>query len=269
MRLALFTMCLAAAMLLAPSHASAISIIWVTENSDGAAAPSPDDSGWTDFLVANGHVVTRVDNRVLDAPKIAAMEAADLVIVSRDTNSGNYDDGSEVADWNGITTPLILMSQYLSRSSRWKWISTGGLPGNGDGAMSVVDASHPIFAGLGLSNGDTVDLSTNNTPAMQGNNVGNGTLLATDNSNTNATIVHWTAGTEFYAGSGQTAGGDRLFLGLGNDDNNPKGAFGLNGDGEELFLNAVEHLAGVPEPATFGLVGLAATGLIMRRRRSA
>jgi len=253
--------------------ADAAVIIWVTENTDGSNPPSPDDVGWTDLLSAQGHTVSRRNMTSLDAGKIADMEAADLVMVSRDTNSGNYTQGSEVSDWNGISTPLMLMSQYLTRNSRWKWVNTGGTPNNSDGDLQVIETGHPIFQGVALGPGDTLDFASSQTPVTAAS-IGNGTLLATDDDNSNIAIALWDPGSEFYSGSGQTAGDYRVFFGAGVNGNNPKGAFNLTPDGEQVFLNAVDFLlpgqAIIPEPSTLLIwCGLASLGIGgWRRRRS-
>ncbi|MHC4228377.1 MAG: hypothetical protein ACYSW0_13210, partial [Planctomycetota bacterium] len=93
------------------SSSYAATIIWVSDNknpTDGAAA----DQGWVDLLEANGYTVDlsfrNAEGRDLNDAKIAALNAADLIIVSRDTNSGDYDDDDEVTLWNSVTTPIIL-----------------------------------------------------------------------------------------------------------------------------------------------------------------
>ncbi|MFW5693441.1 MAG: hypothetical protein ACOCWL_04425, partial [Thermoguttaceae bacterium] len=217
-------------------------VVWVTENTT-SSPPSRDDSGWTDLLAAEGHSVSRVDARNLTTTLIDQMNAADLVIVSRDTNSGNYVNGTEMADWNAITAPLMLQSQYLAGSGRWRWLNTGSNMGTGDGVLEVVDTVHPIFQGITLDPGDQVDLATSSTPLSGTTNVGNGQLLAVDPDNDNVAIAFWDTGTEFYSGSGQTAGGPRMFFGAGYNGSNPKGGYNLTAAGQTVFLNAVDFLA--------------------------
>lgn len=224
-------------------------IIWVTENTDASNPPSPDDVGWTDLLTANGYTVQRrADMKTLDAGKIADLEAADLVIVSRDTNSGAYDDGTEVTDWNSISTPLIQLNQYLSRRTRWKWFDGTNTGGSSSPTLEAVDPTHPIFNGVALDPSDQVAFSTSNTPVGNTTGVGNGTLLAIDPGNNRPRIVLWDAGTEFYSGAGQVAGGQRMFFSGGVNGNNPKGALNLTPAGEQIFLNAVDFLTGAPPP---------------------
>jgi len=83
----------------------ATTIIWVSDNKTQTSPTA--DQGWVDLLRNNGYIVDykgedgstdRLYWRTLDAGKIAELNAADLVIVSRDSDSGQYDDGTEPAD---------------------------------------------------------------------------------------------------------------------------------------------------------------------------
>ena len=244
-------LCIFLAALLLCSGPAGAYIVWVTENTNGSNPPNPDDVGWAELLADNGYTVwRRADLKSLDAGKIADLNAAELVIVSRDTNSGAYDDGTEVSDWNGITTPLILLNQYLSRSNRWKWFNGGSTGGSASPTLEAADPAHPIFDGVALDPSNQVAFATSNTPVGNTTGVGNGTLLARDPGNNRPRIVLWNTGTEFYGGSGQVAGGPRMFFGAGVNGNNPKSALNLTPEGEQIFLNAVDFLtAGPPPPA--------------------
>jgi hypothetical protein len=135
------------------SSLQAGTIIWVDE---GAANGF---TGWQALLEGAGHTVTLMsDMRTLDAAKIASLNEADLVIVSRDTDSGSYDDDDEVTQWNSLTVPLIQTSSYLIRSSRWQWLAPTGTPGIGAGDNMVIVEDHFIFRGVG-SAGDQLAMS--------------------------------------------------------------------------------------------------------------
>jgi len=98
--------------------AHAKTIVWISEtnaNADGTYF----DQGWIDLLEGAGYTVDfrPGDWMTLDDDKIATLEAADLIIGSRNSNSGNYaSDATEVTQWNSITTPLIMMTAYWSRT---------------------------------------------------------------------------------------------------------------------------------------------------------
>ena len=91
-----------------------------------------------------------------NATKLAAITNTDLVIVSRRTNSGNYHDDANPGSYtnliNTMDTPMLLLSSYLTRSSRWDW-STGTNTNNGDRTATTLDIvagqeGHPFFTGL-------------------------------------------------------------------------------------------------------------------------
>ena len=67
--------------------------------------------------------------------RIGELNSADFIIVSRNTNSGDYNNGTEGDQWDAITTDLLLGSAYLTRSNRWGWVDTTGIfaiPSNDD-----------------------------------------------------------------------------------------------------------------------------------------
>ena len=169
--------------LITPVHAA--TIVWVSEwltNPQGLSF----DHEWIDLLEADGHTViadTTIDHMTLDAAKLATLEDADLIIVSRTTNSGNYIDGDEETQWNSIETPLILFNAYLTRSSRWQWINSTAINEyQAEAMMSVVDASHQVFTGVTPVNGqiDMIDgsVNTGQVTFLNTSDVGNGTLIA-------------------------------------------------------------------------------------------
>ena len=133
-----------------------------------------------------------------------AASDADLVIVSRVTNSGTYDEGNSGAGWNAIEKPILLLSPYLSRSSRWQWLTGGtGIDQSDLTDLTYVDASHPFVDGLGTDIFNTPTSLSRNSVGVA--DVGNGTLIATDGAD-RPTLVEWEAGVPFVAG-GQTPAG--------------------------------------------------------------
>ena len=58
------------------------------------------------FLQNEGHTVT-TGNFSAALPSAAVLATTDVIIVTRATNSGDYINGTEAADWNAINKPLI------------------------------------------------------------------------------------------------------------------------------------------------------------------
>jgi len=188
--------------------------------------------------------------RELDPNKIAELEAADLIILARVASSGTYDDANEAEMWNAISTPMISQSAHISRQySKWGWFATGNTTNKTPRLMGAVAPDHAIFAGVAIDPNGNVDLLDPNAQVTlvklnEGEVAGNGTLLGVHDEGY-PWIVEWDAGVEYYEGSGQIAGGPRMFLGsaAGTTMNEfIEGGYNLTADGETLFLNAVNYM---------------------------
>jgi len=242
------------------SSMPAANIVWVSDQYDELVDQKPDDFAWVEFLEANGHTVDNTVGpgfgngywRTMDADKVAALNAADLVIVSRNSDSGNYNNDDEVNQWNSVTAPLILLSPYLSRNSRWFWVDNATLAEDGGTPkIQAVDGAHPIFYGMTIDNKNQTDIYDQSvgtgTVSFYGSlNVGNGSLIATAANQDWTSIAEWEAGVEFYDGAGQIASGRRMLLCMGTREGvgYGRGEYNLNAEGEKLFLNAIEYMIG-------------------------
>ena len=206
--------------------ARALDIVWVSQNTN--------DASFITALTNAGHNVSWDDGRyaTLSGDKITELNAADLVIVSRNTDSGTYSGGTEPILWNGLATRLLLCSGYLARNVRWNWLN-GDVNTRGEDQI-VVDADDPAYAGLAVSNGETTDaysLSVNSTAATD---AGNGTLVAkADGATPYVMLARWPGGTEYYAGCVQTAGAERVYFPASFDYSE------LTAFGESVFHNIV------------------------------
>jgi len=246
----------------AATHAA--NIVLVNEAYDVDGNGIQDDLRLEEFLVGLGHQVDiqRGNWTTLDAAKIATLNAADLIVVSRSIGSGNYDDDStEIANWNGLTAPLLLLTPYLSRGTssnyRWYWLNSAAVNNLIGPMMRVVVPTHPIFKGIPLDASDLVDVvdgttGTGQTSFAGTTDVGNGTLLATTATGGNSWIVEWQPGTPYYAGSPGTPGGKRMLFCCGTQESGatPQGAFNLTENGKKLFTNAINYMAGIEEVKT-------------------
>jgi hypothetical protein len=230
----------------------AAKIIWVSDNKN-PTNNIPADQGWVDLLSAQGHTVdyTNVtvntgywNNIDTDSAKLAALNAADLIIVSRDLNSGSYaNNATEITRWNtDIKKPVMLMVAHVARNTdRWRWVQ--GTQADATPTLQAVNTTHPIFNGVTLNANNQVSILTGICSISNATSAGNGILIATRADNSNVWIVEWPKGTEYYSGSGYTAGARRmLFCGGGTAASGPDGSNNFNNEGQTMFLNAVNYL---------------------------
>ncbi len=234
-------------------------IIWVSDAYDDKKDNIRDDQGWIDFLTAQGY---KIDYRMgpafgngywrtLNQAKIDALNAADLVIFSRNANSGDYNNGTERDQWNSVKTPLLLLSPHLTRSSHWKWLNTTTL-NKAVPMMQPTDSNSPAFKGVTRdAKGQIAVLDPAMGTSFPGiKAAGNGTVLATRADTGDIWIASWAAGKEFYTGCGQIPAGPRVFCAAGLEEvaataTAPalgRGEFNLTDSGKVVFLNLMDIL---------------------------
>ena len=140
----------------APGECGAAMIFIVTDN-HGA------ETGYATFLENHGYTVDVSESREfrgsLSPDQRSTLESYDLLIVSRNTGSGDY---NYPGDWNTLDVPILLHAAHIVRGNRWKWqpdseVRTRGADAFGLGRVredgnpdflpeDVMD--HPIFSGI-------------------------------------------------------------------------------------------------------------------------
>jgi hypothetical protein len=239
-------------------------IIWVSDAHDtDATTPGPDDQGWVDFLTSLGFNVMYPKGsspgtgyyQVLDAAKLAELQSADLIIMSRDVSSGGYaSDDAERNQWCSITKPLILMSQYHARSGNARWFNTQDLDARvAYYSLRAVNPEDPLFDNVLLdANNDVVWHNAAAGPGsssfIRTSNAGTGRVLAVRPDNGNILIAEWDGGQPFYTSTPNvTPLGPRMFFSGGtqeNSDNKGWGVYNLTDAGEQIFVNALKRYLG-------------------------
>jgi hypothetical protein len=242
--------------IISPSHAA--TIIWVSGGHDYNTDGVSDDYMWVELLEAEGYTVDYQTGNwtTLDDSKIEALNSADLVIIARCTNSGDYaTDATELDQWDSITTPMINNSTHLMRSSRWRWLDTTGTA-SAIPMMRVIDTGHPILSGVALDADNQVEMivdAASSFPSIT--DPGNGTVIATRADNDEIWIATWEPGVEYYPGSGQMSAGPRMFMAAGTQEaaGGPNwGELNLTDDGIQIFLNAIMFMLGEEQKTAHG-----------------
>jgi len=271
-------------------------IILVTQGIDWNLDGRRDDHALEAFLEAEGHFVdVRPDYWLnLTSSKIAELNAADLIIVSRTTWSEFYDDGDEPTQWNSLTVPLLQMNAYFARNIRWRWVNSENTTNDTSVIdLEVTEPDHPIFAGvesIALDPDDFVEaaqvvqaidpnIGTGITSFIDIPYFGNGCLLGRPVGLDLAWMVEWDAGVEFYEGAGQYAGGKRLLFSAGTQEiqfvdpdtqelmTTAQGELNLTVEGRQMFRNAIAYLvASGSSESVFGIYRLDTGELVLSDR---
>jgi hypothetical protein len=218
-------------------------ILYICDNTD--------DSGFTDVLENAGYNVVRKIGEyrgTLDPDELEYANNASLIIISRNCVSTEYGGTEELAaQWNGISTPILDLSVFSTRDSRWKWFNTSVVICGGDTlTIPASAASHPLYEGIATSGKQTIYTEIG-SDYIYINNAGNGKVLAYNSDQTGIFIAEWNAGKPFYDGAAYTPAGKRIFFAAGESDCGPSAgqnmsAYNLNGTGKKMFLNIVNYL---------------------------
>jgi len=251
--------------------------------------PTPDVTHEDDALVAfleelgyevdtsgMGGAYKEGNNPFADAAKVSALLSADLVLVSRRTSSGSYDN--DRMNWNQLNNPLLLMSGYLTRggsNNKWGW-TTGASSDVKDGdvlsGLTTVDVigAHPF-----LPDPEVFDWSANGGVPPKGvflpnssSEVVGGTVVAEYGAD-RPFLIDYAAGIDLDAGNGTTdfygvLGDRRAFMGhWGYDVEGYDFSSMITDDYKQILGETIAVM--VPEPATLMLLGLG--GLLLRKRR--
>lgn len=168
----------------------------------------------------------------------AELEAADLIVIVRRTTSGNYINGTETEDWNGLSTPILCHSAYLTRENRWNW-----MPGERVAEtlthIRVSNPADPVFEGMGVQAGDLIQVFASATPIDVQDDAGNGVMAAATPTAGRVFISRWSnTDVVYHEGSPYRPGGPRLFFGLYEFDT----LGGLTEEGKTLLRNALRSL---------------------------
>jgi len=258
----------------------------------GVADGDHNDDSLVTFLQGLGHTVdtygmNKTMQGVWDATDQQHADDADLIVFSRRTNSGAYNNP---AQWNTQATPLLLQSGYLTRDSRWDW-TTGGsadvtrtetdmaIKAGQTGHFSLT-AVHTITGPVKLFDWSGVPLGNNQSPKGIYNPLETdcdvaGTILVgtMDTATVRGMLLELPQGTD--TGNG-VLGAQRVFFSHWGYDDSTTGVNGPGGTPSEWedyitqdYKNVMENIITtmIPEPATLALLAAGVAATLIRRKK--
>lgn len=181
----------------------------------------------------------RYDEDLSDSKK-RELEAADLIIVSRDSDSTQYNNDADF--WNQINVPILNHNAKLVRSDNhrfWDWLAGDTTTCNPCTTLIAVDTDDPIFEGINTSTG--IGMFTADVPVdvSDQTSAGNGSVVATAGGN--IVLARWNGSEELYYGQSLYGpGAPRVFFAMPD----PPSAFFDNAtdDALRILANTIRSL---------------------------
>ena len=209
------------------------------------------DSEMVDFLISLGYTVDTsgmagtyrdAEDWPSDPAKVAALNAADLIIVSRKTSSTYYAGNPKA--WNELCVPILCQCGSMVRGAKWNWCN-GSIAQQSISAMNMdIVMGHELVDGFS----DPVTVFSS-VPAKAQNPKADTTWDARSsiigNYDGARMLVDIPAGTDFDTLAGTTdnygvSGARRVYLGIYTYDNSTWAA-GLTDDYKSLFAQVVDE----------------------------
>ncbi|UCS95847.1 PKD domain-containing protein [Echinicola marina] len=232
-----------------PVDTSLYSIMFITDDAN--------DDAQIEWLRAKGFNVSTYYNSTLSTAAqedIDMLNAADLIIIGRSGNSSDF-DGNDKTAWNSLTAPLILNSQWAARNNRLNWFNNDGNPvaynpGGGEViSAQILETDDAAFDEVTLTEDNM--LAWINTPIniLYTATVTNGEVLAESAAAAGGDpgagamlYVRFDAGTEFYAGAGESAAGPRTYFGFGADEGGVSYYWQLTDEAKTVYFEEILRL---------------------------
>ncbi|MFB0555429.1 MAG: hypothetical protein ACETWQ_19155 [Phycisphaerae bacterium] len=240
-------------------------IYWVADDMSGGDT----DQGFIDLLTNAGYTVdmsfSNQELRVLEDTELELLNRADLIIISRDSDSRQYDDGAEeIANWNTkIARPILNLNAFYMQANRWNWVPSSDTWHYAAGPMRVLEPNHPVMEGVDIGPDGLVDVVTTQTTFPDGaTDAAGGTLIGVRADNGYVWLAAWD--TSQNISMGYQPSGPRMLFCCGLDEATTgkqpalagNGAYNLTEEGSKIFLNVVKYLldytmekSAIPEPA--------------------
>ncbi|MBN1181357.1 MAG: T9SS type A sorting domain-containing protein [Bacteroidales bacterium] len=207
------------------------------------------DSTAIQKLEAQGYVViTTYPSLKNNQTMIDSLNKADLVIIGRSTVSG--DIAPAKAEWNGLTVPLLLMSQHSSANNKLNWFNSSNMQhvNKTDTIEALVEVPEDtIFYGVNFASGDSMDWAYSPEDLMILTYPANGTILVSTDYLANAVLVaRFEPGVSFYDSICDKPYGPRTYFGAGLNTGGVEHPYTFTSESEKVWLAEVKRLINDP-----------------------
>jgi hypothetical protein len=191
---------------------------------------------------------------------IDMLNAEDLVIIGRSGGSTNFQQPIDKAAWNGLTSPQILNCPWKARNSRLNWFNAGMSNSlnpyiYGIFTAVAVDPDDPVFEfATGIApDGFIAEWSFNPNDYILVKQSSNGSWIV-QRGDSIPLVVRFEPDVPFYPGSTDSAAGERVYFGMGNDAAGPVNFFPLTKTGQAIYFAEALRLLDAPayEPVYLG-----------------
>ncbi len=194
---------------------------------------------------------------------IDKINSADLVIIGRAGPSSSFQDSVEVAAWDAITAPVMVICPWKTRSSRLKLFNSGSAhhrDTGSDPAYAMIEMpDDPIFADVTLV-GDSMAwcIPPHDWIHVDSLEEINGEVVALFE-DVYPLVVRFEAGVPYYNDTWSTPASDVTYFGFGNDNTTVDGKkfsnfFPLTREAKKVYLAEICRMVGgvdVPEEVEY------------------
>ena len=165
------------------------------------------------------------------APAASAYDSYDLIIIAESVAGNNV----EAIALKSVDKPILNFKSFVYNTGRWVWGTADNGAAN-NGTISVIHATHPVFANIAVNTGAIEILSDAATKGIQPADVtlegGYTIATAPKGNNANATAIH-----DVPASARSVINSKYLMIPVANDSYDK-----FSADGLQLVNNAVEYL---------------------------
>jgi hypothetical protein len=183
---------------------------------------------------------------------IDMLNAEDLVIIGRSGGSSNFQQPIDKAAWNGLTSPQILNCPWKARNIRLNWFNNNTfnefnpyIEGTSSAITDNPDDTVFEFAPGVEANGFIPEWSFFPDDFLIVMQPSNGEWVVRWGDSI-PRVVRFEPNVPFYPGATDSAAGERVYFGMGNDATGPVNFFPLTKTGQAIYFAEAMRLLGAP-----------------------